>query len=410
VSSAVRLVCGLCSAATDDLSLARCPDCGEGLEVDYPDFEARVAGLDWPPRPGAGLADRYAPLLPVRDRGGPTLGEGEAPLLRSPRLETELGCGAVYLDYEGANPTGSFKDRGTAVGVSVALSLGARAIGAVSTGNMAASVAAYAARARLPAVILVSHTVPVQKLRAVGVYEPLLLQVERDHGELYFDSLELGRAFGILFLNGDHPFRLEGQKTIALDVCARLHPARPTVVVVPLSSGGNMLAILKGLRELERAGLLARVPKVIGVQPAGCAPIWDAYVHDLPRIRRVERPDTLAGSIRNPFPPSGNRVLAALRGSDADVMTVTDGEMVDAQRRLATEEGLWVQPDSAAAVAALPRLRASRLVGADDLVVCVLTGAGHRDPATPAAEAVAAEPVGFDELPRRLEAFVGALA
>ena len=407
---ALRLACTVCSASTAEMTLARCPECGEGLEVEYLNFDARAAGLSWPPDQRLSLEERYGPLLPLGSRRAPTLGEGSTPLLRSPSLEAELGCGRIYLDHEGLNPTGSFKDRGTVVAISYALSLDSAAVGAVSTGNMAVSVAAYAARASLPAVILVADTVAVQKLRAVGVYEPLLLQVQRDHGQLYFDSLELGREFGITLLNGDHPFRIEGQKTIAFDICAKLYPAEPTCVVVPLSSGGNMLAILKGLSELTRMGLLNRMPKVVGVQPAGCAPIWDAYAHDLPGIRRVERPDTLAGSIRNPFPPSGNRVLASLRSTTADVVAVTDDEMVSAQRDLAEREGVWVQPDSAASVAALCQLVERGVIGTDDHVVCVLTGAGHRDPNTPPADSVRAERVTFESLPQRLRAFVGALA
>lgn len=406
----LRLSCPTCGETTTDVAHQRCPACGSGLEVHYGDFRERVAGLAWPPDLSLPLAERYAAFLPSSARAVPTLGEGATALLPSARLAAEAGCAAVHLANEGLNPIGSFKDRGTLVALAHALSLGAPAVGTVSSGNMAASVAAYAAAAGVPAVILVSDAVPVEKLRAVGVYGPLLLRVRREHEQLYFDSLELGRELGIHFLNSDHPFRLEGQKTVAMDICAKLHREPPTCIVVPLSSGGHLLSILKGLRGLLGAGLLERAPKVVGVQPAGCAPIWDAWTRELPAVERVAQPQTIAGSIRNPFPPGGDRVLAGLRREDPDielaVATVTDEQMIAAQRELAEREGVWVQPDSASTVAALPQLAADGIVGADDRVACVLTGAGHRDPDTPAIGSVVDGAIAFDELRERVEAFL----
>ena len=406
----LRLVCPLCGLATPVSERSHCPDCRAGLEVHYSDFRQRIRGLAWPPDLSLPLAERYAAFLPDSARAVPSLGEGNTMLFEAPEFGARAGCASLHLQHEGLNPLGSFKDRGTLVALGHALATGHRVVGTVSSGNMAASVAAYAARAGVPAVVLVSDGVPLAKLRAVGVYRPLLLRVRREHERLYEDSVELGRALGIHFLNSDHPFRLEGQKTVAMDICARLAAEPPTCIVVPLSSGGHLLSICKGLRGLVGAGVIDSAPKVVGVQPAGCAPIWDAFTKGLAAVTRVEAPSTIAGSIRNPFPPGGARVLAALRQQNPDievsVTVVTDDEMVATQRELAEHEGLWVQPDAAATVAALPALVAEGVVAATDRVVCVLTGAGHRDPDTPSAPSMVGDVVEFASVEERIEHFL----
>lgn len=399
--------CPSCSFRQDDV-LPRCPQCGEGVEIEVPVLGRGVAALSAAGRResrAVSLMERYHAVLPIPPRADLTLGEGSVPILRSARIESQLSCEAVFLDLEGANPTGSFKDRGTVVATTYAVGAGARAVGGVSTGNMAVSIAAYAARAGLPALILVAGGVPAEKLRAVQAYGPLVVRVERAHEDLYFDSLKLGRELGIYFMNGDDPLRLEGQKTAAFDIYRGCRPMEPTCILVPVSSGGNIRAILKGLRELQAGGRISAVPRLIGVQPAACAPIWASYEAGLSRVAPTTATETVARSITNPYPPSGDAVLREARAGNLELIAVNDEEMLAAQAVLA-EEGIWTQPDSAATVAALARLRRSGSIGPEDHVVCVLTGAGHRDLASVPGAPQLPETVPLDGLRSRLDALL----
>ncbi|MBO8141330.1 MAG: threonine synthase [Firmicutes bacterium] len=371
------LVCTGCGKRRDiDVFCARCPACGEPLEVSPPPGGAV--------RSDAPLLERYAAFLPAGALGlgrspALTLGEGNTPLLHLERLGEQIGVPRLLVKVEGANPTGSFKDRGSAAGVQRARVLGFSRVGTVSTGNMAASVAAYAARAGMQAVVLVPADIPRAKLAPIVAYSPRLVGVEGDYGTLYGRSLELGARLGIAFINSDDPFRVEGQKTLALELWQQLGGQVPDAVVVPVSSGGHMAALLKGFEELHGLGLTGRVPLLIGVQAAGCAPIVEAYRHGRQAVERWENPATIARAISNPLPPSGNRLLRAhRRGAPLQFITVTDEEILAAYRLLAAEAGVFAQPDAAASLAAvIARQKDGSLE--DKTVVAVLTGHGTKD-------------------------------
>ncbi len=376
----LELICPACAIVVDTLRALRCTVCGGGLEVRYGDLDLSERQATWPPALDRPLHERYQAWLPNVDHSGLSMGEGTAPLLRSTVL-ADTHPGDVYLANEGMNPTGSFKDRGTATAMAFAFAAGFSRMGVISSGNMACSVAAYAARAGSPSLIVVSTSVPAAKLRATAVYGGHVLRVDRDHGSLFYDVADLDRG-DIAFLNSDHPFRLEGQKTCIFDLYARLGSARPSVIVVPVSSGGNVLSILKGLRELADAGVLARMPRVVGVQPAGCAPIVGAAASGAATVTSLAAFESIAGSISNPNPPAGNRVLAAVQAGQIELLTVTDDEMLAAQLELGAT-GTWVQLDSASVIAAVRQLSVAGRLQPDEAVACILTGAGHRDPAHP---------------------------
>ena len=371
-----------CTKCSKELPLdgeeQRCPVCNEPLEVRY----ESMPKTDWnrfPLEKSALL--RYAEVLPFKTyHDSLSLAEGGTPLVAAEQLGAQLGIRSLYLKNEGLNPTGSFKDRGTACALQHVAAVDKRVIGTVSTGNMAASVAAYAAKAGLDCFVLVKESTSDEKLAEIRAYGPTVVRVDGDYGELYFRSLELGKRLGIYFVNSDNPFRVEGQKTIAFEIVQQLLPALPDVIVVPVSSGGNISAIIKGLEEMVTMRLIDRVPRLVAVQAEGCSPIARAYNAGGKTVGHFGRVDTVAHAISNPSPPSGDRVLQKLRLHDGTMVTVKDDEIIQAQRELARYAGILGQPASAAPIAAVKKLIADGSLDSDQTVVAVVTGHGLKDP------------------------------
>jgi threonine synthase len=310
-----------------------------------------------------------------------SLGEGLTPLVRMGRVGSAFGLSTLHAKNEAQNPTGSFKDRGTAVAIQKAVALGRPRIGTVSTGNMAASTAAYGARAGRPTFVLLKEGTSLTSLRAAGIYGPRLIATEGDYGSLFRASIEIGRKLGITFMNSIDPYRMEGYKVTAFEIFVQLGRRAPGTVVVPLSSGGHLLGIMRGFADLEREGLAA-YPLVVGVQAAGCAPLVRAYDAGRTTYERWEGPRTIAHAIANPTPPAGDAVLRTIRDRRGILVSVSDEEMLAAQRTLASGEGLFCQPESATTLAALARLReAGKLDEGRGPVVLILTGSGMKTPA-----------------------------
>lgn len=351
----MKLICPLCGR-TYDGPVQRC-ECGGPVEFERFRGEPYIGRSVW---------ERFWDFWPVEPELELSLGEGDTPLVRS-KLGKELGI-RLYLKNETVNPTWSFKDRGTFLAMSHALKAGHKTVGTVSTGNMAASVAAYASRFGLKSKILVSENASNEKLKAVSVYGGEVVRVSGDYGRLYFESLELGERLGIYFINSDNPFRVEGYKGIAFEIA---EGASPDYVLVPTSSGGLFRGIAKGFLELHENGLMDELPTLVAVQAEGCSPVCRAFREGKSRVERFENPKTIAKAIANPYPPSGDAVLRLLREFNWKCVSVSDGEVVEAQRKLANE-GLFVQPASATGVAALKRLEIPE--GAK--VVSILTGSG----------------------------------
>lgn len=345
-----------------------------------------------------GVIERYRELLPV-SQATPvvTLLEGDTPLIAAPRLAEAIGLPLrLHLKYEGLNPTGSFKDRGMTVAISKALEEGSRAVICASTGNTAASAAAYAARAGLRcAVVIPEGAIAMGKLAQSMIQGARVLALEGNFDECLRIVREIAERYPITLVNSLNPNRIEGQKTAAFEICDTLGDA-PEFHALPVGNAGNITAYWKGYREYHRLGRISRLPRVLGFQAEGAAPIV--------RGHPIEHPETIATAIRIGNPASWKGAEAARDESGGAIETVTDAEILDAYRMLASLEGVFVEPASAASVAGVRKLAAAGyFAGAapDDRVVCVLTGHGLKDPER--AIAVAEEPI-------RLAAEVAAIA
>ncbi|MCD2204583.1 threonine synthase [Halobacterium sp. KA-6] len=392
---AAMLTCYACGEEYDQRERARCA-CGEPLW-----FEMDDANLEWETLPDAPGLWRYKSVLPIdpptdasREGGdvstvsgdpsrtalppvGIASGAGGTPLFRTPMLDEVAGC-TTYLKDEGQNPTGSFKDRGSAVGVTAAAERG-RPVGTVSHGNMAMSMAAHAASADITCVVLVPADISETRLQLISQYNPLVIRVDGNYGRLYERSLELGPELGISFVNSDSPLRVAGQATTTLEILDEFAPAVPDALVMPVSSGGHASSAWKALRDLEAAGVLSSLPTLHFVQAASSAPIAAAFADDENTVSPIKGGGTIAYSIGNGDPPSGNRALAAARDTGGRVVAVTDDEIRAATAELAARAGACVEPASATTLAGTWNLVDDGVINADDDVVLVATGTGFKE-------------------------------
>jgi threonine synthase len=320
----------------------------------------------------AGIIERYAAFLPVTPTTPRvTLGEGSTPLVRSSRIGPAIGLDQLYFKYEGLNPSGSFKDRGMALATARAIEAGARTLLCASTGNTSASASAYAARCRLRAVVVVpAGGVAAGKLAQALAYGAIIVSVEGSFDHALKVVRQLANEPAVALVNSVNPYRIEGQKTAAFEIVEQLGRA-PAQLFIPVGNAGNITAYWRGFRELaSRTG--ASLPTLHGAQAQGAAP--------LVRGRPVARPQTIASAIRIGNPASWSTAIAARDESGGTIEAVSDDEIMAAHRRLAREEGLLVEPASAAAVALLLKRPAARNLATDQPVVCVLTGHGLKDP------------------------------
>ncbi|HLH99382.1 MAG TPA: threonine synthase [Acidimicrobiales bacterium] len=315
-----------------------------------------------------GVIEEYRPHLPV-SAATPvvTLQEGNTPLLPAPRLSERVGA-EVWLKVEGANPTGSFKDRGMTVAISKAVEAGAKAVVCGSTGNTSASAAAYAARAGLTCGVLIPEGhIALGKLAQALIHGARVLQI-RANFDVALDLVRtLGETSPVTVVNSINPYRIEGQKTGAFEIVDVLGDA-PDVHCIPVGNAGNITAYWKGYREYQDAGRVAHLPRMFGFQAAGAAPIVAGHP--------VDEPETVATAIRIGRPASWYGATAAASESGGAIRAVTDEEILYAYRYLAQEESVFCEPASAASVAGLLRYG----VPAGSRVVCVLTGHGLKDP------------------------------
>lgn len=395
----MQIVCTACQyASAVDSFVHPCGRCGEPVEVVYepgeiaPDLALAGGGRLH------GILTDFAAVLPHLGAGVVSLGEGGSPMLEVGELAERLGLPELHLKNEASNPTGSFKDRGSAVALSWALGHGFASAGTVSSGNMAGSVAAYAARAQMPCVVLVPAHMKPEKLFTIGVYGPDLIRVAGDYGELYRRAIRLARAQGIYLAVSDDPWRVEGQKTIAYEIVRDLG-GMPDYVFVAVSSGGHMAAIIKGFAELAGAGIIPRIPAVIGVQSTGCNPIARAFQGSADRVTRLKQAITAAHAIANPDPPSGSRLLRSIRAAGTGaVIAVDDEDLRRAQLLLAAGAGAFVQMESAAALAGAIVYATQGRFTRNDRIVLVATGNGLKDPAAFADTDFGATLVALDDL------------
>jgi threonine synthase len=331
---------------------------------------------------GRGVIERYRNFLPVSSSTPIiSLGEGSTPLIACQRLSERVGRGCeVYVKYEGLNPTCSFKDRGMTVAVSKAIEQGITAVICASTGNTSASAAAYAARAGIRcAVVLPAGKIASGKLLQALVYGAKVVAIEGNFDDALQIVRELGRRKDFAIVNSINPYRIEGQKTAAFEVADHLGDA-PHFHLLPVGNAGNITAYWKGYRAYRDSGRSTRLPQMIGFQAAGAAPIF----HD----KIIERPDTVATAIRIGNPASWSGANTAIAESRGAIYTVTDEEILEAQSWLASKEGIFVEPASAASVAGLFKCADAQPAPANPFrdiaegtqIVCTVTGHGLKDP------------------------------
>jgi len=288
----------------------------------------------------------------------------------------------LFLKNEGANPTGSFKDRGMTVGVSKAVALGMRVVACASTGNTSASLAAYGARAGLRCMVLVPEgKVALGKLSQAIVHGAEVVTIDGNFDQALRLVEEICRRFPVYLLNSVNPFRLEGQKTLAFEIWEQLGNVVPDAVVVPVGNAGNISALWSGFTELQQLGLTEKLPRLLGVQAEGAAPLARSFKSGRDDLTPVRNPETVATAIRIGFPVNWRKAIRALRESDGSMVIVSDHEILSAQKLIARGEGVFVEPASAASVAALPHFLEEDVLSSESQVICIATGHGLKDPA-----------------------------
>ena len=364
-----------------DEIIYKCGKCGGILEIitDLDELREKVSTNKW--NDTSLSVWRYADFLPIKDRVNiVTLNEGGTGLHRCKRLAEKIGLKKLFIKFEGENPTGSFKDRGMTVGISKARELGVSIVICASTGNTSASLAAYAAKSGKQCIVLVpAGKIGVGKLAQAIAHGARLIQVKGN----FDDSLDMvfqlcERNNQIYLLNSVNPFRIEGQKTIAFEVSEQLG-VPPDCMVMPVGNAGNISAAWKGFNEFEAVGLTNSKPRMIGIQAEGASPIVNAYRKKKIRVEPILFPETVATAIRIGNPVSWRKALNSIYESNGHAETVTDQEILDAQRLLAQTEGIFAEPASATPIASLRKLLDQGVINKSDSIVCVATGHGLKD-------------------------------
>lgn len=346
-----------------------------------------------------GIIQEYRPFFPVTDKTPIiTLLEGNTPLVKAhnvaKRLNNRLN---IYLKFDGANPTGSFKDRGMTLAISKAVEDGSKAVICASTGNTSASAAAYAARAGIKAIVLIPEgKIAFGKLAQALVHGALVLQIDGNFDEALNIVKEIVDKYPITLVNSINPFRIEGQKSAAFEVCDQLGFA-PDFHALPVGNAGNITAYWKGYKEYYNAGLISKLPKMLGFQAEGAAPLVLGHP--------VEKPETIATAIRIGNPASWQTAIAAKEESGGLIDAVTDEEILSAYKYIASSEGIFCEPASAASFAGVYKLFKKGFFKDGDTIVCTLTGHGLKDPDTvfKVAEKTIKIKADFNEVKRVIE-------
>ncbi|MCM8812430.1 MAG: threonine synthase [Candidatus Omnitrophica bacterium] len=328
--------------------------------------------MRWP-----GIIETYRDFLPVTETTPVvSLQEGATPLVPAPLLAEKIaGNLSLFLKYEGLNPTGSFKDRGMTLAITKAKESGAKAVMCASTGNTSAAAAAYSARAGLQCIVLLPKgAIALGKLAQALIHGAQVIAVDGNFDQALAIAREITAAYPVTLVNSINPFRIEGQKTAAFEICDDLGAA-PDFLAIPVGNAGNITAYWKGFQEYKQRGRSTSLPRLLGFQAAGSAPIVEGKI--------IEHPKTLATAIKIGNPASWKSAETALRESNGQIAKVTDDEIIEAYKLLAAAEGVFAEPASAASVAGVIKLgRAGFFQDIDGnvSVVCVLTGHGLKDP------------------------------
>lgn len=334
--------------------------------------------------PYEGLLQTYREYLPVNERTPLlTLKEGNTPLIKAVNLSEELGID-LHFKFEGLNPTGSFKDRGMVMAVAKAMEEGSRTIMCASTGNTSAAAAAYAARGGLNCIVIIpNNNIALGKLAQAMIYGAKVIAIEGNFDRALEIVREITAKHPIALVNSVNPYRIEGQKTAAFEVVDQLGKA-PDVLAIPVGNAGNISAYWKGFKEYHAAGISSSLPKMLGFEAEGAM----AIVKGEP----IANPETVATAIRIGNPASWKTAVAAAEESGGQINYVTDEEILEAYRKIASREGIFAEPGSAASIAGVYKMKREGYFKGGESVVCVLTGHGLKDPNI-AISTVNAEPL-----------------
>jgi len=382
------LECTVCRTRYPGLEVRYRCDCGETLDVvhDLEVLRGRLTAEYFDRRLGSYLPEdrsgvwRFRELvLPVAAGEISTRGEGNTPVYASTKVAEYVGAGSVLLKHEGENPTGSFKDRGMTVGITVARKLGIDTVACASTGNTSASMAAYASLAGMRAVVFIPEgKISRGKLAQALAYGARTLQIEGDFDAAMSLVEEVCRRESIYLLNSINPFRIEGQKAIGFELLQDLRWDAPDWIVIPGGNLGNSSAIFKGLDEFMKLGVLPRLPRLAVIQAEGANPLYTAF-REGRDLEPVASARTLATAIRIGNPVSWRKSLRGIRSTGGVVEQVSDQEILDA-KAIVDRAGVGAEPASCASVAGARKLVASKVIGADDKICCILTGHVLKDP------------------------------
>lgn len=392
--------CVSCGEEYDDNEIIyTCEKCDSVLEL-VPDFDVDKSIFE-------GRKDnlwKYKECIPVDDRKIVSLDEGGTPFCKCDKLGGELGID-LYVKVEGSNPTGSFKDRGMTVGMTKAMELAADTVGCASTGNTSASLAAYAARGGLRCVVfLPAGKVALGKLAQAMFHGAEVFSINGNFDEALEAMTKLALEKHLYLLNSINPYRLEGQKTIGYEIVQELGWQSPDRIILPVGNAGNISAIWKGISEFYDAGFIKDTPMMTGIQAEGACPITNAFRKHSMDMVPVENPETVATAIRIGAPVSSIKALNAIYDSNGYSETVSDDEILSAQKLLARTEGIGVEPASAASIAGLRKLCNEGVIDKGERVVCVVTGHMLKDPNTAIKACV--EPIEVDADINKLKSII----
>ena len=370
------LKCIECGAEYEQEDIYTCK-CGGLLEVN---IDLSSVNLDFKLDGNNLRVWKYKSLLPVKIEPV-TLNEGGTPIYRARKLEEMTGIKRIYIKHEGLNPSGSFKDRGMTVGVTKAIELNRNSVACASTGNTAASMAMYAAKAGIKAYILLpAGKVAIGKIAQALMHGAKVIGIKGNFDEALRLIREICKLKGFYLLNSVNPFRLEGQKTIAYEIVDEI--GVPDRVIVPVGNAGNISAIYKGFKEFFELDLIDEIPKMVGVQAEGANPVYLAVKNKKDKVTPIKNPETVATAIRIGDPVNARKALKAIYESSGTAIQVSDDEILNSQKILAAKEGIGVEPASAASVAGLIKMAKNEEIDKNETVVCIVTGHLLKDPET----------------------------
>ena len=378
-----KLKCVKCGKVfNENITASSCLKCGGPLDAEY-DYDYIKSKLNYYALKNAPIsATKYLNFYPIINPDKLiTLNEGGTSLRKSKKIALELGLNNLYFKDETSNPTGGFKDRGTMVEVTKAKEMGAKAIVVASTGNMAASVSAYASQAGIPAYIVVPEGTPLGKLSQTLAYGARMIQVRATYSECAKLTEKIAKKYNF-YLAGDYVFRGEGQKSQGYEIVEQLLWHSPDYLIVPVGCGTNLSAIVKGIREFYQLGLTDKMPKVIGVQPVGANVVVEAYKRKSRKMKAINNPYTVCSAVAVSYPLDGLKALNDIYETGGMAVEVTDEETLSAEKELASKESIFAEPSAALPLAALKKLARKKIFKKADKIVCVITGNGLKDPVT----------------------------